>query len=142
MSWSATFQLPKRELNRAIIEAAMAKLVRPPSIKLGPPPWDAEIDEGSDEQEEEEDFDLGAIELSVGLLGRVLSQHGDRPESEPDDDGYFWGLIVVYPADEDDDPQIIVHSNDAQNRSCWMSIGDLAGHLSVTLGGPAEPEPE
>ena len=118
----------------------MAKLVRLPSTKLGQLSWDVEVDERSEEDDEE--LDLGAIELSVGLLERVLSEHGDQRESEPDDEGYFWGLIAVYPADEDDEAQIIVHSNDAQNRSCWMSIGDLAGQLSVALGGPASPEPE
>lgn len=138
MSWSATFRLPNQQLDRARCIAVMAKLVRPPLTKLGPP------DEEDDAADFDDDFDdgLSGIEISIGLLGRVLSEHGDQPESEPDDDGYFWGLIVVYPADEDDAAHVIVHSNDAQNRSCWMSIGDLASQLSVALGGPDEPEPE
>lgn len=135
MSWSASWRLPTRELDRARIDAALAKLVRPPAMKLGTNLGDGDFDD--------DELDLGSIEVSVGVLGRLLSEHGDSPESEPDDEGYFWGHLALYPGDEDDERAfIVVDSNDGQNRSCWMTIGDLAGRLSVALGGPEEPEPE
>jgi hypothetical protein len=51
-----------------------------------------------------------------------LRTHGDHPESEPDDDGLFWGVIVVMPGDEVEGPEL--------------------SELSVALGGSNEPEPD
>lgn len=35
----------------------------------------------------------------------------------------------------------VLAAQGAQNRSCWMALGNIAGELSLALGGPDEPEP-
>ncbi len=140
MSYSATWRLPVHEIERSTVEAALKIILAAHGAKLG-----AAIDEDLEEFADDfEEYPLGdeTYEFSIGLLGRELSEHGDSPSEEPDDDGRYWGLIAVCAGDEEDEPAYVtIDSNDAQNRSCWMALGNIAGELSVELGGPDEPEP-
>ena len=139
MSWDATWLLPDQPLDRANAKAALEKVLsKHRGVKLGPD-VDPDLEAFADDFESDDEVE-GWFEFQVGLYRRLLSEHGDQAESEPDDDGLFWAVIVVMAGDEDGPPMVTVHSNDGQNRSCWMTIGTLAGELSVALGGRDEPE--
>lgn len=140
MSYSATWRLPVHQVERARVEAALAKVLAAHGAKLGPAMLE-DLEAFADDFDEYP-LDSETLEFSIGLLGRELSEHGDSPSEAPDDDGLYWGLIAVCAGDEEDDPaSITIDSNDAQNRSCWMALGNIAGELSLALGGPDEPEP-
>jgi hypothetical protein len=118
--YDATWRLPVRALDREQVTKALESIVaKHAGMKLGPAVVDRE--EFADELEDLVNGERTVL-FSIGVRAHHLRTHGDQPESEPDDDGLFWGVIVVMPGDEVEGPEL--------------------SELSVALGGSNEPEPD
>lgn len=131
MSWDQVWTLPRKDYTNQEVQLALKRVLEDFS---GVERIVDEFD-GVDPQNGED-----SLELAFRIPELMVLDEGDEPEGEPDEEGFFECVLTI--EDDEEGPwQIIVSSDEAQNRDANLTICALASRISVLLGGPEQPAP-
>ena len=134
VAWENVWLLPEASYDKSRIDVAVKRaLAEFEGMALAP--LDPELAEFANDFARDE-ADAESFEFAVIVPRRWLDE-GDAPRF--DADTYTCAFSVV--RRDDDGWQIVVDSNQAENRDAGIAVSYLASRVSVLLGGPEDAEP-